>query len=280
MVVTTTTCRQLGNDTTYDTEKKKPTSYDVADTSAVSGRHDGKTRRHVVKTNCGRHLKCRHFQLRSTCCHNKGNLRPPWNVWRRTRSSHNCITRIRPSLPSAHVTPQIPRIPSPHEPRKNCIVSQAVVDSRITGTLSSRPKTVYSLTAANSPLLSAHTPQFPKPRAASPLIAHYLNFSALCISTSHSGIVCPSGAATIGVLVSNLSIMMISLQVSWRSGPKPVASLAKSGATVMRNCLAATSVPSYTLNNHPLRPVPQDVNLQMVLLSRTGRLWCICPALT
>jgi hypothetical protein len=62
VVVTTTTCRQLGNDTTYDTEKK-PTSHDVADTSAVSGRHDGKTQRHVVKTNCGRHLKWRHFQL-------------------------------------------------------------------------------------------------------------------------------------------------------------------------------------------------------------------------
>ena len=29
------TCRQLSNDTTYDTEKKNPTSHDVADTSAV-----------------------------------------------------------------------------------------------------------------------------------------------------------------------------------------------------------------------------------------------------
>ncbi len=64
VVVTTTTCRQLGNDTTYDTEKKNPTSHNVADMSAVSGQHDGKTRRHVVKTNCGRHLKRRHFQLR------------------------------------------------------------------------------------------------------------------------------------------------------------------------------------------------------------------------
>jgi hypothetical protein len=63
VVVTTTTCRQLGNDTTYNTEKKNPTSHDVANTSAVWGRHDGKTRRHVVKTNCGRHLKRRHFQL-------------------------------------------------------------------------------------------------------------------------------------------------------------------------------------------------------------------------
>jgi len=60
---TTTTCRQLGNDTTYDTEKKNPTSHDVADTSAVSGRRVGKTRHHVVKINCRRHLKKRHFQL-------------------------------------------------------------------------------------------------------------------------------------------------------------------------------------------------------------------------
>jgi len=66
VVVTTTTCRQLGNDTTNDTEKKKPTSHDVADTSAVSGRRVGKTRRHVFKTNCGQHLKRRHFQLRMT----------------------------------------------------------------------------------------------------------------------------------------------------------------------------------------------------------------------
>jgi hypothetical protein len=63
-VVTTTTCRQLGNDTTYNTEKKNTTSHDVADTLAVSGRRVGKTRRHVVKTNSGRHLKRRHFQLR------------------------------------------------------------------------------------------------------------------------------------------------------------------------------------------------------------------------
>ena len=53
VVVTTTTCRQLGNGTTYDTEKKNPTSHDVADTSAVSGRRVGKTQKHVVKTNCG-----------------------------------------------------------------------------------------------------------------------------------------------------------------------------------------------------------------------------------
>jgi hypothetical protein len=66
-VVTTTTCRQLGNDMTYDTEKKNPTSHDVADTSAVSGRRVGKTRRHVFKTNCGRHLKRRHFQLSPLC---------------------------------------------------------------------------------------------------------------------------------------------------------------------------------------------------------------------
>jgi hypothetical protein len=59
-----TTCRQLGNDTTYDTEKKNPTSHDVAVTSAVSGRRVGKTRRHVFKTNSGRLLKKRHFQLR------------------------------------------------------------------------------------------------------------------------------------------------------------------------------------------------------------------------
>ncbi len=63
VVVTTTTCRQLGNDITYDTEKKNPTSHDVADTSAVSGRRVGKTQRHVVKTNRGRHLKRRLFQL-------------------------------------------------------------------------------------------------------------------------------------------------------------------------------------------------------------------------
>ena len=43
VVLTTTTCRQLGNDTTYDTEKKNPTSHDVADTTAVSGRRFGKT---------------------------------------------------------------------------------------------------------------------------------------------------------------------------------------------------------------------------------------------
>jgi hypothetical protein len=30
----------------------------------VSGRRAGKTRRHVFKTNSGRHLKKRHFQLR------------------------------------------------------------------------------------------------------------------------------------------------------------------------------------------------------------------------
>jgi hypothetical protein len=60
---TTTTCRQLGNNTTYDTEKKNLTSHDVADTSAVLGRRVGKTRNHVVKTNCGRHLKRQHFQL-------------------------------------------------------------------------------------------------------------------------------------------------------------------------------------------------------------------------
>jgi hypothetical protein len=71
VVVTTTTCWQLGNDTTYDTEKKNPTSHDVADTSAVSGRRVGKTRSHAVKTNCGRLLKQRHFQLR---------LR--WGQWR------------------------------------------------------------------------------------------------------------------------------------------------------------------------------------------------------
>jgi hypothetical protein len=65
-VVTTTTCRQLGNNTTYDTEKKNPTSHDVADTSAMSGRCVGKTRHHVIKTNCGRHLKRRHFQLSSS----------------------------------------------------------------------------------------------------------------------------------------------------------------------------------------------------------------------
>jgi len=29
----------------------------------VSGRRVGKTRRHVFKTNCGRHLKKQHFQL-------------------------------------------------------------------------------------------------------------------------------------------------------------------------------------------------------------------------
>ena len=62
---TTTTCRQLGNDTTYNTEKKNRTSHDVADMSAVSGRRVSKTRRHVFKTNCGRHLKKRHFQLSS-----------------------------------------------------------------------------------------------------------------------------------------------------------------------------------------------------------------------
>ncbi len=60
----TTTCRQLGNGMTYNTEKKNPTSHDVADTSAVSGRRVGKTQHHVVKTNCRRHLKRRHFQLR------------------------------------------------------------------------------------------------------------------------------------------------------------------------------------------------------------------------
>ena len=43
--------------------KKYPTSHDVNKTLAVSGRHDGKTQRHVIKTNCGRHLKRRHFQL-------------------------------------------------------------------------------------------------------------------------------------------------------------------------------------------------------------------------
>jgi hypothetical protein len=61
---TITTCRQLGNNTTCDTEKKDPTSHDVADTLAVLGRRVGKTRHHVVKTNCGRDLKRRHFQLR------------------------------------------------------------------------------------------------------------------------------------------------------------------------------------------------------------------------
>ncbi len=77
------TCRQLGNDTTYDTEKKNPTSHDVADTSAVSGRRVGKTQRHIVKTNCRRHLKRRHFQLRSTTTatsHRRQRRQPPYLV--------------------------------------------------------------------------------------------------------------------------------------------------------------------------------------------------------
>jgi histone H3 len=48
---------------TYDTEKKNPTSHDVADMSAVSGRCVGKTRLNVFKNNFCRHLKWRHFQL-------------------------------------------------------------------------------------------------------------------------------------------------------------------------------------------------------------------------
>jgi hypothetical protein len=44
VVLTTTTCRQLGNNTTYDTEKKNPTSHDVVDIfscwAVVSGRHE------------------------------------------------------------------------------------------------------------------------------------------------------------------------------------------------------------------------------------------------
>jgi hypothetical protein len=78
VVVTTTTCRQLGNDTTYDTEKKNPTSHDVTDTSAVSGRRVGKTRKHVVKTNCGRHLKRRHFQLRARAGTPRDATSFPW----------------------------------------------------------------------------------------------------------------------------------------------------------------------------------------------------------
>jgi hypothetical protein len=69
--------RQLGNDTTYDTEKKNPTSHDVADTLALSGQRVGKTRNHVVKTNCGRHLKRRHFQLSRVSSHLKVLLRTP-----------------------------------------------------------------------------------------------------------------------------------------------------------------------------------------------------------
>ena len=62
-VVTTTTCWQIGNETTYDTEKKNMTSHDVADMSAVLGRCVGKTRLNVFKNNFCRHLKQQHFQL-------------------------------------------------------------------------------------------------------------------------------------------------------------------------------------------------------------------------
>jgi hypothetical protein len=68
---------------TYDTEKKNPTSHDVADTSAVSGQRVGKTRHHVVKTNCGRHLKRQHFQLREA-------MRQPADAARR-REGHATI---------------------------------------------------------------------------------------------------------------------------------------------------------------------------------------------
>ena len=85
---------------------------------------------------------------------------------------------------------------------------------------------------------------------------------------------------TIGVLVSNLSTTMISLPVSWRSGQRPVASLANSGATVMRNYLAATFAPSYTSSGRPLWPVPLDVNLQMVSLSHTGKYGAYDPRLS
>ncbi len=52
----TTTCLQLGNDTTYDTEKKNPTSHDVADTLAV---RVGRTCREDTNT-------CHQNQLRTT----------------------------------------------------------------------------------------------------------------------------------------------------------------------------------------------------------------------
>ncbi len=86
---------QLGYDTTYDIEKKNPTSHDVADTSAVLGRRVGKTRRHVFKTNCGQHLKRRHFQLRR---HGFDRLtcRTPGSLCRRgwARPSSNDFSRI------------------------------------------------------------------------------------------------------------------------------------------------------------------------------------------
>ena len=99
---TTKTCRQLGNDTTYDTEKKNPTSHDVADTSAVSGRRVGKTRHHVVKTNCGRHLKRRHFQLSPPPTPPPRYLIPPRQLmvtFFMAGSHHHHRSRVPPSDP-------------------------------------------------------------------------------------------------------------------------------------------------------------------------------------
>jgi hypothetical protein len=118
-VVTTTTCRQLGNDTTYDTEKKNPTSHDVADTSAVSGRRFGKTRHHVVKTNCGRHLKRQHFQLSLSRRHSKllpddwTSLVPLLQGWGLNLGCHRCSLR----QVSLHESP-LPIAPAPWRRRR------------------------------------------------------------------------------------------------------------------------------------------------------------------
>jgi len=88
-----TTCRQLGNDTTYDTEKKNPTSHDVADTSAVSGHRVRKSRRHVFKTNCGGHLKKRVFQL------SWPPLQPKMITLRLTMWLNCCCSQRLPLLP-------------------------------------------------------------------------------------------------------------------------------------------------------------------------------------
>ncbi len=74
------TCRQVGNDTTYDTEKKNPISHNVADMSAVSGRRVRKTWLNVFKNNFCRRLKRRHFQLSPSGWLRKLTSPPTWQI--------------------------------------------------------------------------------------------------------------------------------------------------------------------------------------------------------
>ena len=230
--------------------------------------------------------------LQLTPPHSKEHPQPHWRAWITMKSSLNCITRISLPLLSAHVIPQILQTQSLHGLLRSCIGSQVVVDSATTSILSSHPKMVYSLTVVNSRRQSALMQQFPRPHVESQLIAHCLNISTSSTLTSHLGIVSQLAdsntllssltgqLATTGVLGSSLSTTMILLQPSCRSGQKPAASPVNSGATAMINYLAATCAPSSILTTLPSWPVLLDASRLMVLLNRTGKLWCICPGPT